>query len=208
MTLQEAFTDAVERHGGDRAMADTLWQEAMRHYQSRGRTYHTLAHLEQVYRVLIPVQDKIDDWDSVLFSILYHDYVYDVHRHDNEEKSADFARERLTRLGFPAERVKLCVDMIVATKGHVVSAVSDINYFTDADLCILGVDGPAYSAYAVAVRQEYSIYPDLLYRPGRRKVLERFLKMDRLFKTAEFHERYEAQARINLARELGGGIGY
>jgi predicted metal-dependent HD superfamily phosphohydrolase len=208
MTLQEAITDAVQRYGGDRAVADALWQEAMRHYQSRGRTYHTLAHLEQVYRVLIPVQDRIDDWDSVLFAILYHDYIYDVHRHDNEEKSADFARERLARLNFPPERIALCADMIVATKGHMAADVSDINYFTDADLCILGADGPAYSGYAIAVRQEYSIYPDMLYRPGRRKILERFLKMDCLFKTVEFYERYETQARINLARELGGGIVY
>ncbi|HET7178254.1 MAG TPA: hypothetical protein VFI14_00955 [Chryseosolibacter sp.] len=54
------------------------------------------------------------------------------------------------------------------------------------------------------MRREYSMYPDFLYRPGRRKVLQYFLDMERIFKTEEFASKFEKQARGNLERELGG----
>ena len=59
-----------------------------------------------------------------------------------------------------------------------------------------------YDTYCQQVRKEYSIYPDFLYKPGRKKVLEHFLNMERIFKTTYFFDLYEAQARENLRREL------
>lgn len=44
----------------------------------------------------------------------------------------------------------------------------------------------------------------LLYRPGRRKVLDHFLDLPQRFKTPYFRERFEEQARVNLSAELGG----
>jgi hypothetical protein len=43
---------------------------------------------------------------------------------------------------------------------------------------------------------------DFLYNPGRKKVLKHFLDMKTIFKTAYFQEKYERQARINLASEM------
>jgi predicted metal-dependent HD superfamily phosphohydrolase len=48
------------------------------------------------------------------------------------------------------------------------------------------------------------MYPDFLYRPGRRKVLQHFLDMERIFKTEEFASKFEKQARVNLGWELRG----
>jgi predicted metal-dependent HD superfamily phosphohydrolase len=39
----------------------------------------------------------------------------------------------------------------------------------DADLSILGKDLDTYLAYTKMIRKEYSIYPDFLYKPGRKK---------------------------------------
>lgn len=77
----------------------------------------------------------------------------------------------------------------------------EINLFTDADLSILGSVQSVYVNYAKQVRQEYSIYPDFMYRPGRQKVLNHFLQMKKIFKTDVFFNKYEAQARINLQHE-------
>jgi predicted metal-dependent HD superfamily phosphohydrolase len=52
------------------------------------------------------------------------------------------------------------------------------------------------------VRREYSIYPDLLYKPGRKKVLQHFLNMEHIFKTIHFYTLYEQNARNNLNREI------
>lgn len=85
---------------------------------------------------------------------------------------------------------------------HELSKDSDTNYFIDADLAILGSAPAQYNIYATMVRKEYRQYPDLLYKPGRRKVLEHFLQMPAIYKTAFFRERYQQQAKENLAAEL------
>ncbi|MGJ4745117.1 hypothetical protein ACQV5M_02045 [Leptospira sp. SA-E8] len=59
------------------------------------------------------------------------------------------------------------------------------------------------SRYSKQIREEYDIYPDELYKPGRKKVLEYFLSMDSIFKTKEYREKKEKQARENLSWELG-----
>ncbi|MDX2245424.1 MAG: hypothetical protein SF052_01505 [Bacteroidia bacterium] len=79
---------------------------------------------------------------------------------------------------------------------------NDTNLFTDADLSILGQKREIYHAYSTNVRKEYAIYPDILYNPGRKKVLQHFLAMEQIFKTPHFQEKYEAQARANLEEEL------
>ena len=90
---------------------------------------------------------------------------------------------------------------IKCTKSHEFSD-SDTNYFTDADLSILGKSWKTYEEYYQQIRKEYKIYPDFIYNSGRKKALQHFLKMDRIFKTDYFFEKYEIQARENLQNEL------
>jgi predicted metal-dependent HD superfamily phosphohydrolase len=130
--------------------------------------------------------------------------VYDTLKSNNEEKSANLAERRMEDLEVSEEIVARVVEMILATKTHVVSENQDINYFTDADLSILGKDWEVYNQYAKQVRNEYAIYPDLLYNPGRKKVLKHFLEMNQIYKTDYFTQKYEEQARLNLSRELEG----
>jgi predicted metal-dependent HD superfamily phosphohydrolase len=153
-------------------------------------------------RELERVREKILDWDAVLFALFYHDIIYNALKGDNEEQSAELATERMTTLGVPEERVKKCRAHILATKKHEVSADMDTNLFTDADLSILGKEWEVYEAYCKNVRLEYSIYPDLVYKPGRKGVLKHFLQMERIFKTEHFFTLYEQQARLNIKREL------
>jgi len=72
----------------------------------------------------------------------------------------------------------------------------------DADLAILGKDWKDYENYIHQIRKEYSIYPDFLYNPGRKKVLIHFLEFDEIFKTNHFKEKYENIARENIQREI------
>lgn len=88
--------------------------------------------------------------------------------------------------GFGQKRASRCYRHIMATKGHQLSADPDTNFFTDADLAILGQDEATYLNYRSAIRKEYRVYPDFLYKPGRRKVLPYFLGLPRIFKTEYF----------------------
>jgi predicted metal-dependent HD superfamily phosphohydrolase len=148
------------------------------------------------------VQEQIEDFAALVFAIVYHDAVYNATKKDNEEKSAELARKRLTALSYPPQSVERVEAHILATKAHHKSEDNDTNLFTDADLSVLGAPWEAYQAYYQQIRKEYAIYPDLLYKPGRRKVLQHFLDLQAIFKTEAFHTRYEGQARENLFREL------
>ncbi len=57
-------------------------------------------------------------------------------------------------------------------------------------------------AYALAIRQEYSVVPDTLYRLGRRRVLEGFLARAQIYRTERLRALWEAPARANLSGEI------
>lgn len=202
--LKETFTELTNKFSGDRVMIEKFWDEIEANYSHPKRHYHTLQHLENLLNVLKGVKDKISDWNVLLFTLFYHDAVYNALKSDNEEKSADLAGDRMLDLSVPSGLIDRCRKQILATKKHEVNPDNDANYFTDADLSVLGQDWNIYSAYAQNVRKEYSVYPDLLYKPGRRKVLQHFLNMQRIYKTDYFFGMYESQARQNMEKELKG----
>ena len=158
--------------------------------------------MENLYNQLSSVKEEIEDWDTILFTLFYHDLVYNASKKDNEEKSAELAKKRLLSIGYPENKIENCVLQILATKDHSRNKNNDTNLFTDADLSVLGMDWEVYEEYYKNVRKEYSIYPDFLYNLGRKKVLNYFLGMEKIFKTETFASKYEVSARKNLAKEL------
>jgi predicted metal-dependent HD superfamily phosphohydrolase len=158
--------------------------------------------LENLLTQLTPIKDKINDWHCISFTLYYHDIVYNALNSDNEEKSAELAEKRMKQLSMPAEMIEKCKAQILATKKHLDNSDTDTNYFTDADLSVLGQDWEIYAEYYQNVRKEYSVYPNLIYNPGRKKVLKHFLEMGRIYKTEYFYSKFEKQAKQNLQKEL------
>ena len=200
--IRDEFLNAVKTFSsaGDNAL--TLWQEIEKQYSEPSRHYHTMVHLQNLISELLPVQSRFQSWNVVVFAVVYHDVIYKASKSNNEEKSAELAVRRLNEIAVPEDSVGRCKEFILATKRH--QHVDDeVDLFTDADLSILGSGPDAYRIYTNQVRKEYSIYPDLLYKPGRKKVLLHFLGMQTIYKTSFFREKYEAQARRNLENELG-----
>lgn len=179
-----------------------LWTEIEKNYTSEKRHYHTLQHLDNLLAQLTEVKNEIQNWETILFTLYYHDIIYNSLKSDNEKKSAELAEKRMKQISAPIDIIELCKQQILATKSHIKSSDSDTNYFTDADLSVLGQPWETYSDYYKNVRMEYSIYPDFLYNPGRKKVLDHFLTMVRIFKTDLFYNKFETQAKKNLNMEL------
>jgi len=200
--VAETFTSLASRYTESIPLVEKLYTELVKHYSEKGRFYHNLDHLNFLLQQILPLADLIKDLDMVLFAVYYHDVVYSVLRKDNEEKSTLFAEKRLNTLNVKTNRIERCNKHILATKAHQVSDDSDTNFFTDADLAVLGQDWSAYKIYTEGVRKEYWIYPDIIYKPGRRKVVEHFLRMDKIYKTEPFFVKFENRARLNLKREL------
>ncbi|WET49205.1 hypothetical protein PYS58_22055 [Chryseobacterium indologenes] len=202
MNLKDQFERLCLLFTKDLDLINTLWKEIETRYAEKGRHYHNLLHLENMFIELESIKEKISDFSTVSFSVFYHDIIYNTSSKSNEEKSALKAKERLTELGLHQSNIKIISDQILATKFHERSDDEDTNCLLDADLSILGKNLETYLAYTRMIRKEYSIYPDLLYKPGRKKVLQHFLELDSIFKTEYFKEKYELQARSNIAAEI------
>ncbi len=200
--FHEIFKAELIAASGNDLLVEKLLNEVKTRYSEAHRHYHTYSHLDDLVKVLLPVKEAIQDWTILVFSIAYHDIIYQVDNSNNEEQSASLARLRLSQLNLAESRIEKCVAMIRATKQHSFSEDSDTNYFTDADLSILGAEPKEYKTYAEWIRREYQIYPHPIYQAGRKKVLQHFLERPRIYKTAYFLERYEKKARKNLEIEL------
>lgn len=199
--LQQKFTDIFQKYATDSSLEKKFWQEIEKQYSSKKRHYHTLLHLENLFGELEPIKEKLEDWNTIQFSVFYHDIIYKSFKSNNEEESASLAIERLREIGYPEKKIIKCKNQILATKAHNFDD-NDTNYFTDADLSVLGKDWATYAIYYQQIRKEYSFYPDFLYNNGRKKVLKHFLDMESIFKTEYFRNKYENQARLNIEKEF------
>lgn len=200
--LTDTFLQLVNKYSKDTELATNLWLEIFTKYSEPKRQYHTIGHLEEMIANLSEVKAKISDWNSTLFAVFYHDIIYKASSSTNEADSAKLAMLKLSEIGYPSEKIAKCSNMILATKSHESSEDSDTNYLTDADLAILGSNQYDYQKYSEQIREEYTIYPDFMYNNGRKKALQHFLQMDAIYKTEYFFQKYENQARINIANEL------
>jgi len=203
INLEQIFKELIVRYTSDAELSSRLWLEILNAHSQRSRYYHNLSHLENIYQQISCVKGEIEDWDIMLFALFYHDYIYNVYKKDNEEKSALYAKNVLQKIGVNTEPISSCYAIILATKGHTINKNNDTNIFTDADLSILGFPKNEYIQYLNQVRKEYKMYPNLLYNPNRKKVLESFLEMEHIYKTPYFIDNFEQQARKNLQYEIG-----
>lgn len=200
--LAETYTALLSKYTEDKNLIAKFWNEIETAYSAKKRHYHTLHHLANLLQQLSTVKDQIKSWDVILFTLYYHDIVYNALKSDNEEQSTVLASARMKQISIPGQTIEQCKEQILATKKHLPSTDSDTNYFTDADLSVLGADWGTYLNYYKNIRKEYAIYPSIIYNPGRKKVLLYFLEMERIFKTDYFYSKLEKQAKQNLQKEF------
>lgn len=200
MNLQQLFETLLLKIGFDQSKIESLWSDLEKVYSAKSRHYHNLTHLDEMIALFDIHQSDLQFPDEVLYSIFYHDYVYKVTRKDNELKSAELALSILpsnTKLN-----KQLVFDMICATQLHQHNENEDTNWLIDFDLKILSKDWEDYKVYCDQIRKEYKIYPNMLYKPGRKKALQHFLENPSIYQTEVFKTKYEVKARENIQKEI------
>ena len=181
-------------------LTEELREDLLARWSETHRKHHTVTHLHEMLDAIALLAESGLEFarEAVELAAWFHDAVYEIGRDDNEDRSAELARDLLASAPIRDEVARL----VLVTKTHKVSD-DDVNgaVVCDADLSVLGSDAFRYQAYAAAVREEYADVPDEVFKPARAQVLSLLLDGP-LFHTAAGRQRWEERARMNIAEEI------
>jgi len=194
--------NAAWRALGVAAADDALCVELRRRYGEPQRHYHTLQHLGECLAWFEREKEAAERPGEVALALWFHDAVYDVHAHDNEARSAEWARAAILSAGAPADAAERVHALVMATRHDAEPAGRDAELLIDIDLSILGADRARFDEYERQVHAEYAFVPDEVRRPRRRAILQRFLAREAIYATPRMHALLETRARANLARSI------
>ena len=175
-----------------------MHEELIARYSEPHRRYHTLQHLEECFARFDEIRDLAQHPAEVEIALWFHDAIYDPRRDDNETRSAAWAKSSVPDVA-AGERIHA---LVMATRHESVPRDADARVMVDVDLSILGASELRFEEYESQVRDEYAFVPDSEFRRGRAAILNSLLARPAIYSTRRFIERYEAQARANLARAL------
>ena len=179
-----------------------LYRDVLLRYSEPHRHYHTGQHLAECFEKVQDIIALAEHPAEVLVGLWFHDAIYDTQRHDNELRSADWARSAARQLGVGVDSAQRIHDLIMFTRHSAAPVGVDAQVLVDADLSILGAPPARFQEYEAQVRSEYAWVPDEIFRSTRARILKELLGRPHLYSTANFQERYEAQARRNLQQSL------
>jgi len=180
-----------------------LMNQLVAAYSERQRHYHTLQHLRECLAHFEAASMLARRPAEVELALWFHDAVYDPQRHDNEERSADWARASVLAAGCPEDVTERVAALVLATKSHAAPADDpDAALLLDIDLAILAAAPTRFAEYERQIRAEYAHVPEEAFRARRAQVLQGFLARERIYLTDAFHDALEARARTNLANSL------
>ena len=174
----------------------------LRAWSSLGRHYHTVRHLESCLLELDDASTLARSAAEVELALWFHDAIYRTHRNDNESRSADWAVRFLTEHGAAADVVSNIRDFVMATAHAAVTLNGDAALVVDIDLSILGKPPAVYDEFERNVRKEYWWVPRTRFANARCGILRSFLDRPSIYHWPHVRERYEASARVNLARAI------
>ncbi|MDR7270907.1 putative metal-dependent HD superfamily phosphohydrolase [Pelomonas saccharophila] len=182
--------------------AEALQAELLARYAEPHRGYHTQQHLGECLALFGEFAHLAERPAEVEIALWFHDALYDVHRHDNEALSADWARAALLDAGAPADAAGRVAALVLATRHSVAPATPDEQLLVDIDLAILGAAPTRFAEYEAQIRMEYAHVPVEVFNEKRGQILAGFLARAVLYGTPALRERFEAPARANLQAAL------
>jgi predicted metal-dependent HD superfamily phosphohydrolase len=203
--LRQSWLKLLARYDVTPASASPPFELLVAAYSAPDRHYHTLDHLDEMFRVAGRLSTITDDTGPLHLAIWFHDVVYDSRAKDNEPRSADLAVDLLGPIGVPASTLEKVVRLIRVTAHRPDDPPPgdrDTAILLDADLAILGSPEDRYTRYAADIRQEYAWVPDVDYREGRSAVLEAFLRRPRIYSHDLLFQEIETRARANMRAEV------
>ncbi len=190
----------------------TVYGFLMDLYGAESRHYHTMKHIVRMLdelealRHTVPeslpglFNDPIED-AAIEFGVWFHDAVYDTMEHDNEERSAQYAKKEARRLGLSRPVAQLTKHYIRTTDHRRLAEDRGAEILCDLDLMSLAGSRDEFRENTRLIQLEYAHVPNDKFKAGRRAFFEAMLdrnKRPSIYQTAYFFDRFEEKARANL----------
>ena len=210
-SMSDRWRELMEEVEGQNYLSSFVFDQLMYQYAEEERHYHTIEH---IYDCLVRLDEYVAanpdlvkvyvNLPALKAAIWFHDVVYNAVSKHNEASSAAFAGRWIGYIDSPG--MLLGVPALIRATTHKNDALVPNDLTTqlmlDIDLASLGYEPKVFDQNGRDIRQEYSFVPDLTFYMARAKILRGFLDRPRLYNTDWFFDRYEKQARENLAREI------
>lgn len=184
------------------SLVGTTYFDLCAAYNEPHRHYHNQSHIQAALKHLDAVQGICPDSAELELALWFHDAIYKPFSSSNEQDSADWAVRFMRDCGLAEAQLQCVHDLIMATLHEAAVEAPLQQWMVDIDLGILGAAADVYAQFEANVRKEYSKVPGILYRRKRKQVLRHFLQQPTVYYTAYFQERFEVQARENLAAAI------
>ncbi len=179
-----------------------IHRELVSLYSQPQRHYHNLDHIAECLAEFESARHLAGHPVAVELAIWYHDAIYDPRAQDNEERSAELAKQRIAEAGGKPGLCNAVATLVLATQTHDPRLHPDAPVLVDVDLSILGVPSERFLEYDGQIRREYGWVPDAPFAAKRAEILERFLARERIYFTDLFFAKYEQRARTNLQNSV------
>ncbi|HAN09110.1 MAG TPA: hypothetical protein DCP90_00670 [Clostridiales bacterium] len=187
----------------DTKLAQIIAENIEETYNANKRHYHNLNHILSGLEELKIFEQRLteEEYLTLQFAYLFHDYIYDTKKKDNEERSADVAKYIAETLGQDEKFIVQTQNLIMSTSHH--KPITELEkIIDDVDLSILGKDKNTFKNYDDAIREEYSFVNEEQYMPVRKNVLFGLYNREHIYNTKELREKYELNAKLNLGLKL------
>ena len=196
------FQSLWQRNLTETAIDDSMaiYQRLLAGYNEPQRHYHTLDHIEHCLGMFEDCKALVCDPDALEMAIWMHDVILVSGRHDNEALSAALYLE-LSRGAQRDEMRELVSRLIMATlhNGDDLDN-ADSNYMVDIDLSSFGLPWDEFLRDSLNLRAENPQLCDQDYQLNQTGFQRGLLARPRFFQSDFFFDRFEKQARDNLAR--------
>ena len=193
-----AFWNRINAKGSP----DNIYADLNRLYSESHRAYHNLFHIRHCLGEFEQTIHLLNYPNEVEMAIWFHDAIYNTQREDNEEKSAELARQVSRTIELTDSFAEKAYNLILSTKHTMVPDDMDAQTLVDIDLCIIGRPDEEFDEYERSIRNEYSWVLDKQFKAVRASILQGFLDRPYIYYTKFFRQKYEDQARRNLKSSL------
>jgi predicted metal-dependent HD superfamily phosphohydrolase len=176
--------------------------ELVRAYSSANRFYHNLDHIVDCLSIFDEAKFLAAHPEEVELAIWFHDAVYDTHRTDNEQKSAEWAESVIRQAGVSRAIAERVHQAVLATRHTEKVTDRHAQLMADVDLSILGREERAFAGYERNIRKEYAWVPEDVFRKTRTDILRGFLNRQPIYYHEVYRKKFEEQARANIKQAI------